>query len=402
MPNYLPPPRSIVHTSRGKRNQHDFLDPVIRDDATIPHSNSYSALLANSTSFRRCLLQYLTENFGDKSKTVTRNYNFSVTIDSPLLPFLVTIHRGQSENKPPNQHGEADYAIWHHCICEISTTILVVSSDTDTWVYGLGLCQLGYLRGKTIVVQRGNVDSYINITRATSLLSQHPKLQHLNFPVLTLVALYILTGCDYVSAFYRYTKSNFLETLLRCKSFICSDGHLFRMINGEFQYIKESAWLKLVTAVYYDKFKKFFRSKDVEHTYQLITKHQDSPEAKRMLSSLHFTTPTTANSDLALWDDFIRRVTYHVPTVSKYHEHKLLPSYQALVLHAQRANYVLKLALSTPWTMSPFLPCFLQFGWHVDNDIVLIKWDDSTEVQEQDSECEDDSEPSNASDISDF
>ena len=139
-PDYLPPPRSIVHTSRGKRNQQDFLDPVIRDDATIPHSNSYSALLANSTSFRRCLLQYLTENFGDKSKTVTRNYTFSVTIDSPLLPFLVTIHRGQSENKPPNQHGEADYTIWHHCIYEISTTILVVSSDTDTCELGQNHC----------------------------------------------------------------------------------------------------------------------------------------------------------------------------------------------------------------------------------------------------------------------
>ena len=55
-PDYLPPPRSIVHTSRGKRNQEDSLDPVIRDDATIPHSNSYSAVLANSTSFWRCLL----------------------------------------------------------------------------------------------------------------------------------------------------------------------------------------------------------------------------------------------------------------------------------------------------------------------------------------------------------
>ena len=127
-------------------------------------------------------------------------------------------------------------------------------------------------------------------------------------------------------------------------------------INGEFQYIKESAWLKLVTAVYYDKFKKFFRSKDVEHTYRLITKHQDSPEAKRMLSSLHFTTPTTASSDLALWHDFIRRVTYHVPTVSKYHEHKLLPSYQALVLHAQRGPCLhfslASSSLAGMWTMA--------------------------------------------------
>ena len=97
-----------------------------------------------------------------------------------------------------------------------------------------------------------------------------------------------------------------------------------------------------------------------------------------MLSTIHFQ-PSTTMSELALWHEFMRRVTYHIPTVTKYHEYKLVPSYQTLVLHCKRANYVMKLFLSAPLTVSPFLPCFTQFGWHVKSEggteSICITWD---------------------------
>ena len=46
-PDFLPPPRSIVHKSRGTKAGNVIPDPTIRDDATIPHSKSYCSLLAN-------------------------------------------------------------------------------------------------------------------------------------------------------------------------------------------------------------------------------------------------------------------------------------------------------------------------------------------------------------------
>ena len=64
-----------------------------------------------------------------------------------------------------------------------------------------------------------------------------------------------------------------------------------------------------------------------------------------------------------------------MPKVTKYHEQKVLPSLHALVLHCKRANYVLKLTLSAPWAVSPFLPCFEQFGWHNQENSVQITWD---------------------------
>ena len=175
----------------------------------------------------------------------------------------------------------------------------------------------------------------------------------MEYPVLSLVALYILTGCDYISSFYMCTKTKFLETLIENLSFICPTGGLLKMISNEFQYINEESWLRLVTAVYYTKNKAFFRSKPIIQTYDTICNHPDSPESQRMLSALNYS--PSRRSKFSTWHEFIRRVTFHVPKVTKTHEFRVLPSYHALLLHCKRATYVLKLALSSPLRQSPFL-----------------------------------------------
>lgn len=372
-PDFLPPPRAIVHKSRGKRAENSIINITIRDDAAIPHNTAYSSLLAKSSTFKQQLLEYVTTQFKNKASKTTTTYNFVVTIDSPSLTSVLRISNGVISSQQSNEHGEADYAMWHHCILDPSSNFLIISSDTDTWVYGLGLYEQGYLDRKQVLVQRGNTDCYIDIRAATTLLSQHPNLSAFSFPVLSLVALYILTGCDYVSAFYRCSKTCFLETLIQDAHFICPDGNLLRMINNEFQHINEQSWVRLVTAVYYSKFKKFFRSRSINESFSLISSHSDSPEAKRMLAAVQYT--PSSRTSLSMWHEFLRRVTYHIPKVTKYHEHKLLPSYQALVLHCKRANYVLKLTMSSPWSHSPFLACFEQFGWHKENGNILISWD---------------------------
>ena len=99
----------------------------------------------------------------------------------------------------------------------LAIIFIVVVSLIHAWVYGLGLCGQGHLEGKHIIVRRGNVVSYIDITAAALMLSQHSKLSGIAFPVLSLVTLYVLTGCDYVSSFYRCSKTLFMESLLKTK-----------------------------------------------------------------------------------------------------------------------------------------------------------------------------------------
>lgn len=165
-----------------------------------------------------------------------------------------------------------------------------------------------------------------------------------------------------MSAFYRCTKSKFLDTLLDDWTFISEDGPLLHMTHGEFQRINEKAWIGLVTALYY---RKFFLS--------------------CILLALSATTLTQVNAFCSQssgtpkhlkWLQFIRRVYYHVPKVTKVHEFKLIPSLQPLILHSQRANYILKLLLSVPLFVSPFLNCYEQFGWQNVDGRVDIIWGD--------------------------
>ena len=81
---------------------------------------------------------------------------------------------------PPNKHSESNYSIWHHTIHAPFPHIIILSSDTDTWVYGLGL---------------------VDITLATHFVASHPSISNITHPVSSLVTLYVLTGCDYVSSF---------------------------------------------------------------------------------------------------------------------------------------------------------------------------------------------------------
>ena len=113
---------------------------------------SQAPLARGSCALPSILLVYATVLSKDKAATVTKDYTLSVTIDSPSLPSVIKVSSGDFFIKASNQHGEADYAIWYHCIHESLLIILVVSSDTDTWVYGLSL---GILMVNTLLLKGG-------------------------------------------------------------------------------------------------------------------------------------------------------------------------------------------------------------------------------------------------------
>ena len=256
-PDYLPPPRALVHELRASTSL-NFIEPTVSDESSIPHGKVYSSTLAKSTTFKSHLIEYVTSKFVSKAMILTKNYDFSLVIDSPSLQQLLMIQNGNVTNSTRNEHGEADYAIWHHSIQSLSQNILIISSDTDTWVYGMGILETcSRLREKNLYVQRGNEESFIHINKAVSLVTTHPILSSISYPVLSLVALYILTGCDYVSSFYRCTKTKFLETFLTKLKFVCPDGYFLKMEMGEFQNINEYSWIRLVTAVYFSNINHF-------------------------------------------------------------------------------------------------------------------------------------------------
>ena len=157
-PDFLPPPRSIVHKSRAstqKSDQDSIVEPVVADEYEIPHGKAYSSILAKCTEFKAKLIEYMTSKFLTQAGAITNQYKFVVILDSPLLPSLATIWRGKVNTSESNEHGEADCAIWYHCIHSSSNSVLIVSSDTDSWVYGLGICVTRPLCEKKCVCPKG-------------------------------------------------------------------------------------------------------------------------------------------------------------------------------------------------------------------------------------------------------
>ena len=130
----------------------------------------------------------------------------------------------------------------------------------------------------------------------------------------------------------------------------------------------------MVTAVYYSRFKTFFRSKSIAHTYNIICNFPDSPEAIRMLSALNYS-PDSRQAPLTRRHEFIHRVTYHIHKVTKQHEQKVLPSLQVLIGVCAQASATLP--------TSPFLHCFEQFGCHTVDGSVQTIWDNNEECMEE-------------------
>ena len=135
------------------RNSEIYLSATA--DGKSPHSllPMWDARLTNRQTASSAV-QYITLQFLAKATSVTRQYRFSVTVDSPSLSTVITVQNGNKQSSPNNQHGEADFAVWHHLIQATYSNFVVVSSDTDTWVYGLAINRTLFLTGKNVYVQR--------------------------------------------------------------------------------------------------------------------------------------------------------------------------------------------------------------------------------------------------------
>ena len=132
---------------------------------TAFRSESYigsATALPDMKQFKEDLIKYISFKLTSKCVLTSGTKPITFVIDSPnALPFL--IQGGSIQKHPTNEHGESDYAVWHHAIHSPSRNIVIYSGDTDTWVHGLGLYELGWLNEKSVTVQRAETNQYVNI-----------------------------------------------------------------------------------------------------------------------------------------------------------------------------------------------------------------------------------------------
>ena len=98
---------------------------ILYDEGKIPHANNYQQMLANSLLKQQLIKGLYTavqvildyEGIGQPCSIYRR-----CVLDLPMLV---------------NENGEADYNVWFHCMASASRNVVILSSDTNIWVYGM-------------------------------------------------------------------------------------------------------------------------------------------------------------------------------------------------------------------------------------------------------------------------
>ena len=179
-PEYLPPPRELVHDKRAKGVSSTPLEHEINDSVPVPRSRDYSALLTKP-EFKNKLLRYITDKLVKRCiQESSQTTSVTFVVDSPTLPAIYSIQQGTINSIKHNQHGEGDVGVWYHCLLRPEKNVLIVSSDTDIWMYGLLLTELSHqLQSRATCVKCLNSSSmtYINVTQLYESICTHPQLE---------------------------------------------------------------------------------------------------------------------------------------------------------------------------------------------------------------------------------
>ena len=267
-----------------------------------------------------------------------------LVFDVPDLDGVDVVYCGQCYPEPTldNKHGEADNTMWFHAIRSHAHNVLVVASDTDVWVGGMGIMELEWLGDKNVVVKCSH-DVFVDINAGVKAISEHPALQKLKYPVGTVVALYTLTGNDYLSSFHYKTKAIFLTALIDNVDHICTvDEQLLSVEEGvNTVVLNQAAWHRLAATVYLPNTYLYSNSFDcIDSAYRELTTPPLSQERIRMLREAGLPDQCVCLNGSTEWVEFVGRVSwfYNLSLKKKEPEVLTLPSPSKFKSMIQKIN----------------------------------------------------------------
>ena len=364
-PDFLPLIRSLLHSERKtKQSKVNVKTPPteIKLDDPLLFGQNYATALQNKV-YKVEIINILSTGLMEKAKEFHHSLqDKQVIIDSPTFGKVPkVICNGEVENlvTRANNKGEADCGVWFHARASRCAQVLVCAGDTDIYMYGLSLMEMGYFelhnKQKLVAVERVWGKEYVNINEGLSQIHSLDGVRNASIKntfCTTLLALYLLSGSDYVSGFYRTPSAKILETFLRYVEHISpSSDPLVEIKSDKFLGISESAFTRLMCCTYLAKHSSLYgvwypSPVDLYNAFQRAEQPVYSKEMDMILKWLAYQGDAQVKS-LPEWSDFTRRVCYFDNHGSKELFKMILPSDNALKLHKCRAEYILKLALES-------------------------------------------------------
>ena len=260
-------PKGMERSRRDKVSDEEEHFDNIDDNVTLP--KKWMNFLKNRTQ-KHMLCRYLSRKFVELVppciKTAEQIFvtsgGFHVGIQSAFdwSGVEVTIN-GQEKHHIVHNHEESDTQIWLHVFDTKCSNILIYSIDRDIGMIGLPLD----LANKSVIIQfdaKHGQEKFLNLNNLQSACEKDSDLSQLHGKGIDIKkciqALYICSGCDFVSFFAHLGKHIFFKTFFHYAPFItgCSSpdapGTLCQTrlsVDGEFGLL---SFYRLILCVYFN------------------------------------------------------------------------------------------------------------------------------------------------------
>lgn len=364
-------------------------------------SDFVSAL--QSKFFKRRLINYLCYTFVALAKTKLQE-NQTLTIDSSTFgtsPLEINMKGISNPQQRQNNKGEADCAVWFHACKSSCSHIIICANDTDIWVYGLALLERDKFNHrenipKQVCIELSYQREYVDINNCLLGLQNYNCLQRLSEQKLAgsaILAIYLLSGSDYLSTFFGLSAKSFFQTFCSYVNHISPNEDLLikteQRKGTEFHFLSENAFVKLVCCTYLEKYKNLFKHirgtpPELFELFQVSTDNQ-SNDLKCLLEWIGYDKKENFDiSSMASWTEFTRRMCYFSNHGSQNLYRLIPPSDTALSLQKARIEFVLNIACQSTVPFSDLYSEIDKFGWKINEGNVEIVWEENIDSLKKD------------------
>lgn len=260
---------------------------------------------------------------------------------------------------------ESDYRIWLHVLNSAGIRKLVLSPDTDVYHVGMPLIQDTNLEVFIQLNQRTSQElHFLNLGALLTAFCNDPDLSNLerNDIASSMQAVFVSTGCDFVSFFQGHGKASFLNTLFEYSGFISANSGNAPGTLASTDHNGLLAFFRLVGCAYFRKHKSAFQP-----TYL-------TPIAIFLSLQNESLAPAEHHS---AWLELMRERLW-----SKInYEEEMIPSDGALERHWKRSQWILSVWKQATSHLIVYPP-LVGNGWiQPDPKTLSIDWDSKNNIQ---------------------
>ena len=333
--------------------------------------------LANRANKKK-LVNFLCEQFIKLGSRLLHNRQTLIVSGGFKQPGMANAVVHSEEEEPfnfrayCNNHVEADSMVFLHAVnCNPDNApILIFSIDTDILFIGLHFaCQYPDRHFLVHYKSSAGVNNYVDLNKLLDLMSVNSALCTFDKCQIAdeMQALYVCSGCDYVSFFNHYSKNTFFDAYFDNVEFISAES----LYSGQLSQADEHDWelgfrafCRLIGCVFITKCSSSFQYK-----MKFLTK----PSPRDIYDKVCEEHDTLSEQELLQeWLDQIRTFIMQSPECTS--EQYWLPSHDSLMLHWKRCCYVLQIWKQSDLSFMKY-PDTTQWGWSFVEKDLVFRWD---------------------------